>query len=173
MSRDQKLEPTWKTTDISAAFCNSDIILIESFLWGLDQISFLAILAKDMGLALLFTMHYWRWLFINLNQVLWCCFAGAFQAWYAHGDRHSHPLQPGQSCLPSEAWIHTGKETTCFSDTSYMCLKIYLIGGASERSGPEIWTVAGCGVLPKDALILIFSSLPYQSNRTDHFVDKD
>ena len=81
----------------------------ESFLCGLDQISFLAILAKDMGLALLFTMHYWRWLFINLNQVLWCCFAGAFQAWYAHGDRHSHPLQPSQCCLPSEAWIHTGK----------------------------------------------------------------
>ena len=84
----------------------------------IDQISFLAILAKDMGLALLFTMHYWRWLFINLNQVLWCCFAGAFQAWYAHGDRHSHPRQPGQCCLPSEAWIHTGKETTCFPDTS-------------------------------------------------------
>ena len=42
-----------------------------------------------------------------------------------------------------------------------------------ERSGPEIWPVAGCGVLPKDALILIFSSLPYQSNRRDHFVDKD
>ena len=55
-----KIRTTWKTTDISAAFCNSDIMFRESFLCGLDQISFLAILAKDMGLALLFTMHYWR-----------------------------------------------------------------------------------------------------------------
>ena len=26
-------------------------------------------------------------------------------------------------------------------------------GGASERGGPEIWKLAGRGILPKDALI--------------------
>ena len=58
VSREQKLEPPGKQQIYPPLFATL-ISCSENHSYA-ALISFLAILAKDVGLALLFTMHYWR-----------------------------------------------------------------------------------------------------------------